>query len=219
MAQRLNRRIGTVGAALLLPLALAACSLFGVRDGYEQPRYEVVETLEQDVEIRRYAPRLAAEATVETDDLDKGTNAAFRLLFDYISGANLPQAEIAMTAPVAVAEEGAKIAMTAPVETKAAGEKVTMRFFLPSSFSAETAPQPSDPRVRLVTLPEETVAALRYSGLRDEEREVEKDGVLRAVLAGSQWRPDGEALAYYYDPPWTLPWLRRNEAIVPVARR
>ena len=104
---------------VLASLLLGACSLVGIRDGYEQPTYRVVETIGEEVEVRRYAARFAAEVTVETDDADRGTGEAFRLLFDYITGDNAPNTEIAMTSPVAVAEEGAKIEMTAPVFTHA----------------------------------------------------------------------------------------------------
>lgn len=204
---------------------LSACSLFGVRDGYEQPPYTVVQTLGEDVEIRRYPPRLAAQATVEADDQDDGTNAAFRLLFDYITGANEPNAEIAMTSPVAVdragkgSADGAEITMTTPVETSAEDGRVTMRFFLPAGYSATDVPRPSDDRVRILELPEETVAALTYAGARDGERAAAQQASLRAALEESgAWRPAGAAVSYYYDPPWTLPWFRRNEAVVPVER-
>ena len=203
---------------LIASFALGACSVVGVRDGYEQPSYRVVETIGEEVEIRRYAPRLAAEATVETDDSDRAAGKAFRLLFDYITGDNAPNSEIAMTSPVSVAGEGDKIAMTAPVEAAASGGRMTMRFFLPASFDEASVPRPTNGQVSIVTLPEQTVAALRYAGSRDAQAAEAKKAALRGMLASSDWRPAGEAVSYYYDPPWTLPWLRRNEAIVPVAR-
>ena len=117
-----------------------------------------------------------------------------------------------------MAEDGAKIEMTAPVETRVAGGRMTMRFFLPASFTEATVPRPTHSQVTIVTLPEQTVAALRYTGSRDVQKAAGKKTALHETLATSAWRPVGEALSYYYDPPWTLPWLRRNEAIVPVAR-
>jgi hypothetical protein len=207
-----------VAATIFLSLVLGACSIVGFHDAYEQPRYTVVETVSDDVEIRRYAPRVAAETSVGSADADKGTREAFGLLFDYISGDNVPSLKIEMTSPVAVAEDDARIEVTQPVETRAPSGRMTMRFFLPSSLTEVTAPQPSDTRVRIVTLPEETVAALRYSGRRDGERAAEKMAALHDALATGEWRSAGEAVSYYYDPPWTLPWFRRNEAIVPVTR-
>ena len=108
--------------------------------------------------------------------------------------------------------------MTTPVETAAAGGYLTMRFFLPSSFTEDTAPRPTNSRVSIVTVPEQTVAALRYSGSRDAEQAAQKKAELREAIAKSAWRPAGEAVSYYYDPPWTLPWFRRNESIALVTR-
>ncbi len=199
---------------------LAGCSLFGVRSGYEQPSYEVVAQLEEDLEVRRYAPRLAAEARVEAEDEEAGRNAAFRLLFDYITGENRDRAEISMTAPVESAPTSRKIAMTVPVES--AGDPsgtVMMRFFLPAAFDAESAPEPLDPRVRIVELPAQNVAALRFTGFRSEESVAAKKETLLDRLGGTVWQPSGNPVAYFYDPPWTLPFMRRNEVVVTVVGR
>ena len=59
----LGRIAVAAGSALL-----AGCSVLGIRSGYEQPAYEVVEELEGGVEVRRYGTRLAAETTVEAAD-------------------------------------------------------------------------------------------------------------------------------------------------------
>jgi hypothetical protein len=203
---------------VIFSLALSGCSVVGIRDAYEQPPYTVVETISEDVEIRRYSSRLAAEVTVELADPDKSTREAFGLLFGYITGENAPNAKIEMTSPVAMARDGVRIDMTTPVETEAAGGRMTMRFFLPSSFTEATAPRPTNSSVSIETVPEQTVAALRYSGSRDAEQAAAKIAVLRETLATGAWRPAGEAVSYYYDPPWTLPWFRRNESITPVTR-
>ena len=44
---------------------LTGCSVFGIRSGYEQPSYVLVETLSDQIEMRRSAPRLAVETTVD----------------------------------------------------------------------------------------------------------------------------------------------------------
>ncbi|MDF2235356.1 heme-binding protein [Albimonas sp. CAU 1670] len=203
------RRVLTAGLAVAVAPLLAACAA-DERD-IETPSYETVARLADDVEVRRYAPRLAAETVAE------GGNAAFRRLFAYISGENAGGAEIAMTAPVETRTEGADIAMTAPVETAAAEDGgVRMRFFLPAAYDAATAPQPTDPRVRLVETPGRTEAVLRYSGLPLESRAETRKTRLLEIVSGSDWTAQGEAATYYYDPPWTLPWSRRNEVAVPV---
>lgn len=204
----------------LSTLAFAGCSLIGIRSGTEQPPYEVVDRTPGEVEIRRYGMRLAAETTVEASDAEAGRSAAFRILAGYLFGANRSKSEIAMTAPVEVQTAAQKITMTAPVETAPAGEgRFAMRFFLPAHLSLATAPEPTDPRVRLLTVPAETLAVRRYSGSRGAERVAVEGAALRAALEASAWRPTAEPISLFYDPPWTLPFLRRNEAAVSVVRR
>ena len=213
----MRHRILAVAAAALL---LAGCSLVGIRSGYEQPTYQVLETIDGQVEIRRYPLRLAAETPVGAQDDQPARDAAFRTLFAYISGANEAQSEIAMTAPVETGASGEEITMTVPVETTAPdGGREIMRFFLPASYTAATAPEPTDPKVRIVEIPAMTLAVLRFSGFWDEETLRARGTELLAALDGSDWRPARTPSALFYDPPWTLPFLRRNEVAVPVTPR
>ena len=208
------RTLASVTALMLL----AGCSVVGIRSGYDGARYEVVERIGETVEIRRYTPRLAAETSVAADDRKAGGNQAFKILFEYISGANRAQSEVAITTPVETAE-AEQIAMTVPVETAASNaDRYTMRFFLPTSYTRATAPEPTDPRVHIIELPEALVAALRFSGSWDDERLAAREAELLQALDDSTWQPVSAPSALFYDPPWTLPFLRRNEVVVPVAR-
>lgn len=200
--------------SLLSTVVLSACSTFGIRSGYESPPYRTLDTL-GDVEVRAYGPRLVAETTVTERDDAAARDAAFRLLAGYIFGDNRARADVAMTTPVEVARQGVPIAMTTPVETAAPGPgATTMRFFLPSALTTATAPVPTDARVRIRTIPGDTVAVLRFSG--DGADVAARTEQLLQVLAGSGWAAAGPAVTLFYDPPWTLPFLRRNEVAVPV---
>jgi SOUL heme-binding protein len=94
-----------------------------------------------------------------------------------------------------------------------------MRFFLPRALSRDTAPEPADARVRVVEVPGETVAVLRFSGSTGDARIAERKEALLRELRGSAWEPAGEPVFLGYDPPFTPPPLRRNEVAVPVRRR
>jgi hypothetical protein len=171
-------------------------AVFGVRP-YEQPQYAVLETLANGVEIRRYAPRVAAEASATGEN---ASAEAFNALFRYISGAE-------------------KIAMTAPVASEASAGGVRMQFYLPARYSAESAPKPADPRIRIVPLPEERLAVVRFSGRASVERVERQTELLLEALAEARWHATGTPVLLGYDPPFTLPFLRRNEVAVPVAPR
>ncbi|MBK1696923.1 hypothetical protein CKO21_06655 [Rhodovibrio salinarum] len=199
---------------------LAGCSVVGVRSGTETLEYEVVADLGEDLEVREYPARLAAEARLPGRDK---SSEAFGLLFDYIKGANEGNQEVAMTTPVQSDAGAQKIAMTTPVQTDTAetddGRPVTvMRFFLPRKYTAETAPVPTDDRLSLIQLGPEQVAVLRFSGFGFESSVREEKRRLMERLRATVWQPAGPATALFYDPPWTLPFFRRNEVAVPVTR-
>lgn len=197
--------------------AEACLAVFGASWLFEQPAYTVTRDLGADVEIRAYGPAIAAETTAAAETKDKASAAAFRLLFDYITGANAGNQTVAMTAPVE--QRASLIAMTAPVRVDASavdGEaRVTMRFFLPAAV-APSPPVPTDPAVRIVTTQAATIAALRFSGHSTEASIAEKQAALLARLNDSGWTPTGAPWFLGYDPPFTLPWFKRNEVAVEV---
>jgi hypothetical protein len=205
------------GLALAAAAAVSsACTVVGVRDGTEEPAYSVVG-LVNGAEVRRYGPRLAAEVTVAGDEA-AARNAGFRPLAAYIFGANEGRAKVAMTVPV-VQARGERIAMTAPVAQERAEGGWTIRFFMPSGYTEETLPKPTDPRVRIVPVPGETVAVLRFRGAPGPEEVAAQQARLLSALATGPWAPAGEPEAWFYDPPWTIPALRRNEVVVRVTPR
>ncbi|MDG4666376.1 heme-binding protein [Mycobacterium sp. 236(2023)] len=188
--------------------------LVGIRSGTEEPFYVLVE-LVGDVAVRRYGPRIAAQTSVSGDE-ESARSDGFRRLAGYIFGGNTRQTTIAMTAPVA--QQSDKIAMTAPVaQSRGADGESLIRFFMPSKWSMDLLPEPDDDRVELVEVPGETYAVLRFSGDRSPEAVAAKTDELLEALRGSNFAPTGEAVAWFYDPPWTLPFRRRNEVAVPVA--
>ncbi|MCA6297378.1 MAG: heme-binding protein [Phenylobacterium sp.] len=221
---------------ILITLLAGVGQLVGIRAGTEQPPYEVVGRI-GDAEIRRYAPQIAAEAVVE-GPVETARNEGFRRVAGYIFGDNTAKASVAMTAPVVQGREAAggsqSIAMTAPVVQARAGrsesiamtspvvqqpagaESWSIQFIMPSKYTLATLPQPNDPRVRLVEIPARTFAVVRFSGLGREDAVARHEKALDAALAGSSWRAVGEPVTWYYDPPWTVPFLRRNEVARPV---
>ena len=210
--------MGHIGVMSLLgTVFLSACSVVGIRAGTEEPHYDVVERV-GDAELRAYAPWLAAE-TVVSGSAEAARGEGFRRLAGYIFGGNAGGSRIAMTAPVAQADAGAgqRIEMTAPVAQAPVGAGWSIRFFLPADIA--DPPAPRDARVRIVTVPGETVAVLRFSGVASDGAIAAQRTRLLGLLAPGAWVPSGPPVTWFYDPPWTLPPLRRNEVAVPVARQ
>ncbi len=191
-------------------------SVLGVRHGTEEPVHTAVQ-LAKDVEIRRYRERIAAETTVRADE-EAARNIGFRRLAGYIFGKNHAAQRIAMTAPVAEQPDGArgeKIAMTAPVGQQAADNgQWVIRFFMPADKTMKSLPRPDDPAVKLVTVPAQTIAVRRFSGDRSPRAVASQTAALIDVLREYGFETTGTPAAWFYDPPWTLPMLRRNEIAV-----
>jgi hypothetical protein len=209
MLDQLATRIGAAAASGL--------SLLGIRAGWEKPAYTVLDRLPAGVEVRGYGPRLTAETEAAGAEED-AKERAFETLEAYLAGDNHPCAAIAGAVPAEVQRAPLEIPMTAPVETRTAPGWVRLAFFLPKRFTLATVPEPTNGRVAVAGRPEEAIAALRFSGLPDEAAFAERAEALTSALAGSRWVADGDPALYTYDPPWTLPFLRRNEAVVRVER-
>ena len=192
-------------------------SIGGLRIGTEEPHY-IGTPVGDGIEVRRYGPRIAAETTVDGDE-DRARSVGFRRLARYIFGGNHRDEEIAMTAPVAqqTGRRGDEIAMTAPVaQARQSGDAWTIRFFMPSKWTMDTLPEPDDDKVELVPVPGETVAVLRFSGDRGPQAVTDHVDQLRNILGDNAIEPIGEPVAWFYDPPWTLPFRRRNEIAIPI---
>ena len=163
----------------------------------EEPLYQVEKAWEaEQIEIRAYAPRIMA-VTGMNEDSDSG----FRVLAGYIFGGN--------------AEEQ-KIAMTAPVQQTMAGEK-EMAFMMPAEYALKDLPQPEDQRVSFREAPAYTAAVIQFSGWASAEKADENWQQLQRFLIAEGIDITGEPTLNQYNPPWTLPFMRRNEIIVPVA--
>jgi hypothetical protein len=120
-----------------------------------------------------------------------------------------------VASPFEISSSGEKIAMTALVEVKSLDSGLVMRFFMPAEYSREQLPEPSDSRVQLIELPPTTVAILQFSGsTRNAAVAIDTVGLMKA-LQSTKWRIAGPATAFFYNPPWTLPFLRTNEVAVP----
>ena len=203
----------------VLAIALAGCSVVGIRSGTEEPGYHVVATVGE-VQIRQYAPRLAASVTVQGDEI-AARSAGFRRLARFIFGANAADASISMTAPVAQSS-GSKIAMTAPVAQAPGpgpGGSWTITFYMPAKYTLASLPKPTDSGIQILEVPGATYGVYRFSGIPGAAPVAAAEQKLLAGLKNSAWVPQGSVVDWFYDPPWTLPFARRNEVAVIVSQR
>lgn len=181
----------------------------------EEASYAVLKR-EGEFELREYAPHVVAETLVEGGFEDAGSRA-FQRLFRYISGDNVSQTKVAMTAPVSQTPAGEKIAMTAPVGQQRVDNRWAVSFMMPQSFTMASLPKPNDPAVVLRQVPARRMAVIRYSGTWSENNYASHKQELESWMRKEGMASSGPAMWARFNAPFTLWFLRRNEIQVPVA--
>jgi hypothetical protein len=196
-------------------LILIVFTFTGAVMATEEPKYTVLEK-EPPFEIRAYAPIIVAEVQVD-GDLDGASSQGFRLIAAYIFGQNQVSEKIAMTAPVTVVDQtikSAKIAMTAPVGIESNAGKWVVSFVMPAEYTMETIPKPINSQVQLRQIPAVKKAVISFSGFYNDQKVSEKTLELEQWMRSRGLQGSGAPNFARYNPPWTLPFMRRNEIMI-----
>lgn len=175
-----------------------------VPPGLQSPDYTVVDR-QAAFEIRDYAPYSTCTAAMAGSEDPFGAGTSFNTLAEYTFGENDSKESLSMTTPVAI--------------SRGADGSQQMSFVLPGSLDASSAPAPISPRVILSDVPTKRVAAVEFPGFATDG---EVSRVLSALqqelrLAGLAPVEDGVYTLLQYNPPYTLPFLRKNEIIIDLA--
>ena len=185
----------------------------------EEAKYTLIEK-DGAFEVRTYDSKIIAEVMVE-GEMSDATSAGFRLLADYIFGNNAAASgrseKISMTAPVTVENRSEKIAMTAPVAIQSEQKGWRVWFVMPSHFTLATLPKPNNPLVVIKPIAAKHYAVVRFSGWVDDEKMQAKVKELSTWLAVKKLTSKGQPELARYNPPWTLPFLRRNEVMLEIS--
>jgi hypothetical protein len=179
-------------------LALILLGVTAMANSIEEPQYKVIKSMEE-VEIRHYQPVIQAVTTLPGRS---HSSTGFRRLAGFIFSGN---------------DQEQKIAMTAPVQETLGETSTEMAFTMPGQYTLQDLPRPDDSRVELRNVPARTVAVVTFSGWATRSRVDHFEQELRAALGRDTIEITGEASLNQYNPPWTLPFLRRNEIMIEVA--
>ena len=158
---------------------------------YEEASYQVVQKFEN-FEIRFYQERYVIQVRYNNQD------GGFQKLFNYISGKN---------------KKSEKIEMTTPVTQYAVGNQQIMQFYLPARFDQKSAPVPLNDSVEVASIESGYFAVIRYSGFASDKNFHKHREILKRDLNADDIKVLGPPIKATYDGPFTLPNLRRNEAI------
>jgi hypothetical protein len=205
--------MGALPLLLMTSLMLAGCSVLGKRTANEPP-YKVLAE-EGDIEVRQYGEMIVAETVVDGAYGQTGA-PGFSRLAGYIFGKNRSKQKLSMTAPVLQEPVSEKIAMTAPVIQEKKGDAWVMAFVMPEGSTLESLPVPLDPAVKLRSVQGKKVGVIRYSGLHSENNLRNYAGKLTEWIEKKGYRVLSQPRAASYDPPWTIPFMRRNEVHIDI---
>ena len=192
----------------------------------EEPNYTILVKTEN-FELRRYDAQIVAQTWV-TGDQDVASRQGFKILADYIFGNNKAasgnSSKISMTAPVMMQpqvddanvkkSEASKIAMTAPVMMKQEDNKWRVQFIMPSNYTMQTLPKPNNPDVTIAELPVKNYAVIKFSGLAGTQKVEAKTKELQTWMQSQKLVGTAVPELARYNPPWTLPFMRRNEIMI-----
>ena len=163
---------------------------------YETAPYKVIKK-EDRFEIRQYD----AFYTAGVEERSLESSSGFRQIFDYISGNN---------------KDAQKISMTTPVFNELGKDKVSTEFVMPKKYTEDNPPEPSSSRITIRKTEKKQVASVRFSGTTNQEKIREYENLLLEWIAGIGMKPYGNFRLARYNPPFTPPFLRRNEILIDV---
>ena len=175
----------------IISIAILGLIIISNAMAVEEVEYEIIK-LNEVYEVRKYSDRLAIET------LSTNQNSGFRKLFNYISGNNQKNEEIKMTTPVTQVKKNGKM---------------TMQFYLPSKFNKENTPNPSSLDVKLLDVKGGYYAVIKYSGRASDSNFIKHKDILEEELKKNNILILSQPIKATYNGPFTLPMLRRNEAM------
>jgi hypothetical protein len=178
------------------------------RRGVESPKYKVVKKM-NGYEIREYDNYIVAEVKV-AGEAGNALLAGFRILLGFISGNNIGRSPSMATAPE-IRASPEKISMTTPVLQVPEQNENVVAFVMPSKYTLETLPVPNDSRIRARQVPKHLEAVHQFSGYARTGSVKRQTRAFSKRLQADGIESKSSFMLSQYDPPWTPPFMRRNE--------
>jgi hypothetical protein len=186
---------------LLYSCLISNCSILGDElSNVETPKYRVLNQYD-DIEIRDYEPMLLASTTIDENRNDS-LKSGFKILADYIFGNN---------------KANTKIAMTAPVMQYKYNNSWVVSFMMPSAYNANSLPYPYSTNISIKEQSKQKYIVIRFSGFNSDANIARNEEKLKSFTLKNKIKVISSSIYAFYNPPWTLPFLKRNEIWLKVA--
>lgn len=161
--------------------------------------YQIIKH-EKDYEIRFYPSATIATITMAAKSYKELASPGFRKLASFIFGGN---------------QSNKNIAMTTPVHMDINDSLSSMSFVMPSNYTKDNLPKPTDSSITIKTTTEEYVAAIRFGGYADDDVIKNNASKLESALKINGVDYFGNFRFLGYNAPYQF-WNRKNEIIVSV---
>ena len=178
---------------------ISIVTLGPIMSNVKVPSYQVVNA-ENNIEVRQYSRMIVAEVQIKGQRED-AIGDGFRLLADYIFGNNITHKNIAMTAPV---------------QQQKIDDMWRISFVMPSEYKMNKLPKPISELIRLKEVPAEMFAVITFSGQNSDKNLKKHEEKLIEYIQSQNLLARSEPKYAFYNPPWTLPFMRRNEVMIEV---
>lgn len=155
---------------------------------------------EKPYSIRLYESFFVAQVGV-FGERQAAINEGFRQLADYIFGANAGRTKIPMTTPVRQHFLNRYESLW------------QVEFVVPPDWTLETLPRPQNSNIRFQSYEATEFAVIRFNGSPKEVDFLTQEENLLNWLQQQNRFHIGEPVYAFYNPPWTLPFMRRNEIL------
>lgn len=137
--------------------------------------------------------------------MEAASALGFRMIADFIFGNNTTKNG-----------DSEKIKMTVPVVISKKSDDWFFYFVMPSKYSVDSLPKPNNSQIKIKQVKARKCAVLRFSGKANEEKFNSKAQELISRIKAENLKIIGVPELARYNPPWTLPFLRRNEVLIEV---
>jgi len=171
----------------------------------EEAPYRVLLS-EPPFEQRHYPSYIVAETELP-GDFDSASRTGFRRVAAYIFGENSGDTG-----------SSRKIAMTAPVTVTPTTSGWRLHFGMPSQEKLDALPKPVNSQVALRRVDDHEMVSIRFSGWTTEKAIKENTERLTEWALARKLTLVGAPQVARYNDPFTLPWRRRNEILIEIAK-
>jgi effector-binding domain-containing protein len=194
----MNKKYTLIASVVLI--IILGCILVGpIMSNVEKPKYHVISS-QENIEIRKYNPMIIALVEVQ-GERKEAIRGVFKILADYIFGNNKSKEDIPMTAPV---------------RQQKFQENWQISFIMPSEYNMETLPQPNNKNISLKELPSKKYIVINFSGMISDQNIALNEEKLKKYIFENEIQSLSTPIYAFYNPPWTLSFMRRNEIMMEI---